>query len=144
MPASVVAVVTLLPVRTDTDRSPWPVRAATWVVALEALALLAFSGWLLLRRVSETPSNERVFEGSAVYLLLCGLLVGIIALGLRSRRGWAYGAAVVVQLIGLGIAYEMVRAGFWAGVVAVVVAAAAVLAGLFSMPARAAFGRDTS
>ncbi|HEX6327948.1 MAG TPA: hypothetical protein VFZ72_15370 [Jiangellaceae bacterium] len=144
MTASVVALATLFAVPTETDRSPWPVRAVTWVVALEALALLAFSGWLLLRRVNETPSNEQVFEGSAFYLLLCGLLVGIIALGLRSRRGWAYGAAVVVQLIGLGIAYEMVQAGFWVGVAAVVVAAAAVLAGLFSAPARAAFGRDPS
>lgn len=144
MTASVVALATLSAVPTETDRSPWPVRAVIWVVALEALALLAFSGWLLLRRVSETPSNEQVFEGSAFYLLLCGLLVGIIALGLRSRRGWAYGAAVVVQLIGLGIAYEMVQAGFWVGVAAVVVAAAAVLAGLFSAPARAAFGRDPS
>lgn len=144
MTASVVALATLFAVPTGTDRSPWPVRAVTWVVALEALAILAFSGWLLLRRVNETPSNEQVFEGSAFYLLLCGLLVGIIALGLRSRRGWAYGAAVVVQLIGLGIAYEMVQAGFWVGVAAVVVAAAAVLAGLFSAPARAAFGRDPS
>jgi hypothetical protein len=142
MTASVVALATLFAVPTETDRSPWPVHAVIWVVALEALALLAFSGWLLLRRVSETPSNEQVFEGSAFYLLLCGLLVGIIALGLRSRRGWAYGAAVVVQLIGLGIAYEMVQAGFWIGVAAVVAAAAAVLAGLFSAPTRAAFGRD--
>ena len=127
---------------TDTDRSPWPVQAATWAVALEALALLGFSGWLLVRRLNETPSNEQVLEGSAVYLLLCGLLVGIIALGLRSLRGWAYGAAVVVQLIALGIAYEMVKAGFWAGVAALVAAAAAVLTALFSAPARAAFGRD--
>jgi hypothetical protein len=144
MTASVVALATLFDVPTETDRSPWPVRAVTWVVAFEALALLAFSGWLLLRRVNETPSNEQVFEGSAFYLLLCGLLVGIIALGLRSRRGWAYGAAVVVQLIGLGIAYEMVQAGFWVGVAGAVVAAAAALAGLFSAPARAAFGRDPS
>jgi uncharacterized membrane protein len=112
------------------------------VVAIQAVSLLAFSGWLLVRRLGETPSNERVFEGSAVYLLLCGVLVGLIALGLRGRRGWAYGAAVVVQLIGLGIAYEMLKAGFWVGVVLVVTAAAAVLAALFSAPARAAFGRD--
>jgi uncharacterized membrane protein len=128
----------------ETDRSPRPVRAATAVVLVEALALLGFSGWLLIRRASETPSNEQVFEGSAVYLLLCGLLVGLIALGLRSRRGWAYGAAVVVQLIALGIAYEMVKAGFWVGVVLVVAAAATVLLTLFSAPARAAFGRDLS
>lgn len=128
----------------ETDRSPAAVRVATWVVAVQAVALLGFSGWLLMQRLSETPSNEQVFEGSAVYLLLCGLLVGLIALGLRARRGWAYGASVVVQLIGLGIAYEMARAGFWAGVVLVVAAAGIVLAALFSSPARAAFGRDPS
>lgn len=113
-------------------------------MAVQAFALLAFSGWLFVRRLSETPSNEQVFEGSAVYLLLCGLLVGLIALGLRARRGWAYGATVVVQLIGLGIAYEMGRAGFWVGVALVVAAAVVVLAALFSGPAREAFGRDRS
>ena len=128
----------------ETDHSPRPVRVATGVVVCEAGALLAFSGWLLVRRLGETPSNEQVFEGSAVYLLLCGLLIGLIALGLRSRRGWAYGATVVVQLIALGIAYEMLTAGFWMGVVLVVAAAAIVLAALFSAPARAAFGRDPS
>ena len=66
MSASVVALVTLFPVPTDTDRSPWPVRAVTWVVALEALAVLAFSGWLLLRRGGGAPRQEKGFHGAAL------------------------------------------------------------------------------
>lgn len=112
------------------------------VLALQSLALLGFSGWLLARRVDEVPSNELVFEGSAVYLVLAGLLVGLVALALRSMRGWAYGAAVVVQLLALGVTYEMARGGFWVGVVPMAVAAVAALAALFTKPARTAFGRD--
>jgi hypothetical protein len=128
----------------ETARPTRLVQVAAAVVGAQALALLGFSGWLLARRLTETPSNEQVFEGSAVYLLLSGVLVALIALGLRSRRGWAYGASVVVQLIALGVTYEMVRAGFWLGVVPMVAAAGTVLAVLFSPPARAAFGRDSS
>ena len=114
------------------------------ILSLQALALLGFSGWLIMRRLSDTPSNEQVFEGAAVYLSLSGVLIGLIALALRSRRGWAYGAAVVVQLIALGVTYEMARADFWVGAVPMALAVAAALAALFSKPARVAFNRDVS
>ncbi|MFW6203795.1 MAG: hypothetical protein ACOC96_02405 [Actinomycetota bacterium] len=126
----------------ETVRAPWPVLVAVGVVALQAAALLGFSAWLGLQRLTDTPSNERVFEGSAVYLLASGLLVGLIAAGLRARRGWAYGAAVVVQLIVLGVTYEMVEAGFWLGAAPAGLAAAAVLGTLLQQSSRAAFGRD--
>lgn len=115
---------------------------AIGVVGLQSVALLGFSGWLFIKRLEETPSNEQVFEGAAVFLLLSGLLVALVALALRSRRGWAYGATVVVQLLALGVTYEMARAGFWIGAVPMAVVAGVALAALFSKPARAAFSRD--
>lgn len=116
--------------------------AAVGILAAEAAALVGFSGWLLLRRTQDIPSNERVFEGAAVYLLLSGFLVALIAISLRSVRGWAYGAAVVVQLLALGVTYEMARAGFWVGAVPLALGAAGVLGALLSRPSREAFGRN--
>jgi hypothetical protein len=142
MLASVAGSSTLVGVPTATARPPWPVLVAIGVLALQSAALLGFSGWLLLRRLEEQPSNEQVFEGSAVYLLLSGFLVALVAIALRSLRGWAYGATVVVQLLALGVTYEMVRGGFWLGAVPMAVAAGAALAALFSRSARAAFNRD--
>lgn len=118
--------------------------AAIGVLALQSAALLGFSAWLLLRRLEETPSNERVFEGSAVYLLLSGLLVALVALALRSLRGWAYGAAVVVQLLALGVSYEMARGGFWLGAVPMALVTVGALTALLTKPARTALGRDVS
>lgn len=142
MLARVTGSSTLVGVTTGTTRTPRQVLVAVGVLALQSAALFGFSGWLLLQRLEETPSNEQVFEGSAVYLLLSGFLVALVALALRSLRGWAYGATVVVQLLALGVTYEMSRAGFWVGAVPMVVAAGAALVALFSKPARAAFNRD--
>lgn len=142
MLASLAGSSTLVGVPTDTARAPWPVLVAIGVLALQSIALLGFSGWLFIRRLEETPSNEQVFEGSAVYLLVSGLLVALVALALRSLRGWAYGATVVVQLLALGVTYEMVRGGFWLGAVPMAAAAGSALVALFSRPARAAFKRD--
>jgi hypothetical protein len=131
-------------VPTDTSRPPRPVLVTIGVLAGQAVALLGFSGWLVAQRAGETPSNEMVFEGSAVYLVVSGLLVGLVAMALWSMRGWAYGAAVVVQLLALGVTYEMARGGFWVGAVPLGVAAVAAGVALVTKPARAAFGRDTT
>lgn len=114
------------------------------VLAAQALALLGFSGWLIAQRVTDTPSNEMVFEGSAVYLVVSGVMMGLVALALRSLRGWAYAATIVVQLIALGVTYEMARAGFWIGAMPLGVAAITAVAALFTRSARTAFGRDTT
>jgi CHASE2 domain-containing sensor protein len=110
-------------------------------VAAQGLALLGFSGWLLSRRTAELPSNQEVFEGSAVYLIICGLLVLLVALALRSLRGWGLAAGVVIQLIAVGVAYEMASAGQWIGAAVLGLSAAAVIASLMTRRSREALGR---
>jgi uncharacterized membrane protein len=114
---------------------------AAIVVALEGAALLGFAGWLLLRRTSEEPSNVGVLQGTTAYLLLMGALVLVVALALWLQKRWAFGAAVFLQLLGLGVTYQMARGGFWFGAVLLGCACIAALVALFSAPARAALGR---
>jgi uncharacterized membrane protein len=114
---------------------------AAIVVALEGAALLGFAGWLLLRRTSEEPSNVGVLQGTTAYLLLMGALVLVVALALWLQKRWTFGAAVFLQLLGLGVTYQMARGGFWFGAVLLGCACIAALVALFSAPARAALGR---
>ncbi len=142
MSASVSVLLYPESVPSETARAPWPVLVAVGIVALQAVALVGFSAWLVLQRLANTPSNERVFEGSAVFLLVSAVLVGLVAGGLRSRRGWAYGSAIVIQLIALGVTYEMAQAKLWLGAAVSGLAAAGVLGSLLRRSSRAAFGRD--
>lgn len=130
-----------MPTPTRPARAPLPVLLAAGVLAAQGAALIGFSGWLLVRRMDHTPSNEQVFEGATVYLALSGALVVLIAMALRSARGWSLAAAVVVQLIALGVAYEMATAGFWAGAVPLGLVAVAVIAALLARSSRTALGR---
>jgi hypothetical protein len=120
---------------------PAPILAAAVIVAVQGLALLAFGAWLLTRRSSELPSNQQVFEGSAVYLLVCAALVLLVASALRSLRGWALAAGLVIQLIALGVTYEMARAGFWIGAGPLGLAATATIVALLSHGSRLALDR---
>jgi hypothetical protein len=114
---------------------------AAGVVAVEGAALLAFAGWLLLRRDREVPSNERVFQGATVFVVLMGLLVLVVAVALWLHQRWTFGAGVFIQLLGLGVTYQMANGGFWPGAVLLGLACVGTLIALFSPPARAALGR---
>jgi uncharacterized membrane protein len=111
------------------------------VVAAEGVASLGFAGWLLLRGASEEPSNQGVLQGTTAYLVLMGALVLVVALALWLQKRWAFGAGVFVQLLGLGVTYQMASGGFWAGAVLLGLACVGALFALFSAPARAALGR---
>ena len=122
-------------------RRPALLLVAAGVVAIEGAALLAFAGWSLLRRDREVPSNEGVFQGATAFAVVMGLLVLVVAVALWLQQGWAFGAGVFLQLLGLGITYQMVRGGFWLGAVLLGLACVGGLIALFSPPARAALGR---
>lgn len=115
---------------------------AAGVVTAEGAALLGFAGWLLLRRTSGEPSNPGVFQGATAYVLLMGLLVLVVALALWLQQRWAFGAGVFLQLLGLGVTYEMASGGLWLGAILLGLACVAALLALFSAPARAALGRS--
>ncbi len=114
---------------------------ATAVVAGQGLALVGFGVWLIVRRASDTPSNESVYEGSTAYMFVTGALVLLVAAAMWRGLGWAMGAAVFVQLLALAVTYEMANAGFWVGAVPLGLASAGALLALLSPSGRAAFDR---
>lgn len=124
------------------NRRPPGLIVATLVVGLEALTLLGFAGWLVLRHGSEVPSNEQVYSGSVVYLVVFGAMVAIVAASLWKLRGWAFGAAVFMQVLALPIAWQMGGAGFWLGAVPLAMVAVVAVIGLMSGPARLVLGRS--
>jgi hypothetical protein len=103
--------------------------------------LVGFAGWNLMRRSSEDPSNSAVYGGATAYLALFGVLIMGVAVALAARKRWAFGAAVFLQLLALGVVYEMATGGFWLGAGLLGLACAGTLVALLSAPARAALGR---
>jgi hypothetical protein len=122
-------------------RRPAGLLVAACVVAVEGAALVGFAGWLLFRRTIENPSNQGVFRGATAYVALMGLLVLAVAVALWLQKGWSFGAGVFLQLLGLGVTYQMASGGFWPGALVLGLACVAALLALFSAPARAALGR---
>lgn len=128
---------------TPDQSAPRPL-ALTVVAALTTavgLAPAVFAGWMLVRHGSTTPSNESVYEGTTIYLVVLGVMVLGVAAGLWRGRGWAFGGAVFVQLIALAVTYEMARAEFWPGAVALGASAVISLGLLFTRSVRSALGR---
>lgn len=130
--------------RDERQGRPVGLVVAALVVAAQALAPIVFAIWMVVRHGSDTPSNESVYEGATIYLIVLGLMVSAIAGGLWRRRGWSFGAAVFVQLLALAVTYEMTNSGFWAGAVPLGVSAVGCIVLLFTTPVRTALGRMPS
>jgi hypothetical protein len=130
-----------MPIGPPSGKRPAQLLIAAGLITVEGAALLGFAGWLLLRRTSEQPSNPGVFQGATAYVLLMGLLVLAVALALWLQKRWAFGAGVFLQLLGLGVTYQMADGGFWPGAMLLGLVCVAALLALFSAPARAALGR---
>lgn len=95
----------------------------------------------LIQLQRDQASNRDVAVGSMAYFLTLGVLILLIAAGLWTQRRWLYGAAVFIELIALGLTWEMLTERFWIGAVLTGGTAIAALAALFSRNGRAAFGR---
>ncbi len=115
---------------------------AAAVTGAEGVALTGFGAWLAYETVVAKASNERVATGSAVYFLVLGPLVLLVAAALWRRRGWASGAALFVQLLAVPVAVSMWQEGFVAGAVPLLAAAAAAAFGLLQPTTRHALGRE--
>jgi hypothetical protein len=111
------------------------------VVTAQGAALLAWGLYELVELQGDEASNRDVAVGSMAYFLTLAVLVLLIALGLWRRRRWLYGAAVFIELIALGLTWEMLTERFWLGAVLTGGTALAALVTLLSPGGRAAFGR---
>jgi hypothetical protein len=110
------------------------------VVAAQAAAVLGYAGYLIVEAQRSQASNADLAADLPWYFLGLGALVLGVAIGLLRRAGFAYGAAVAVELLALPIAWEMTQARFLG---AVPLAGSAILAlwALWSPAGRRDFGR---
>ena len=111
------------------------------VVTAQGAALLGWGLYELVELQGDSASNRDVAVGSMAYFLTLAGLVLLVALGLWTGRRWLYGAAVFIELIALGLTWEMLTERFWLGAVLTGGTAVAALVALFSRSGRAAFGR---
>jgi hypothetical protein len=111
------------------------------VVTAQGVALLAWGLYELVQLLRDQSSNRDVAVGTMAYFLTLAALVLLIAVGLWARRRWLYGAAMFVELIALGLTWEMLTERFWLGAVLLGGTSVAALVALLSRDGRAAFGR---
>lgn len=127
----------------DDGEPPTQLRAAGLVLVLEALALLAAAGVLLVKTVTGHPDSiDRAVLGAA--LAIGGAVVlAWAARGLVHLHPSARAPVVVLQLLSLPVAYSL---AFQAGLVVyggpILVAALTVLYLLFTPPVRAVLDRE--
>jgi hypothetical protein len=111
------------------------------VVTSQGVALLGWGLYELVQLLRDQASNRDVAVGTMAYFLTLAVLVLLIAAGLWAQRRWLYGAALFVELIALGLTWEMLTERFWLGAVLLGGTAVAALVALLSRNGRAAFGR---
>jgi hypothetical protein len=127
----------------DVGVVPGPLRAAVVLIAIESLALLGATGFLVYSTFAGRPSEiARALLGALIALAgAAGLAAG--ARGLWHLRSAARSPIVVVQLLAIPVGYSL---GFQAGRIGyggpIMVMALAVLFLLFTPPVREALDRD--
>ncbi|MFD3482480.1 hypothetical protein [Streptomyces sp. NPDC058665] len=91
------------------DPSPRPGRltAAAVCAGLEALALVAGGGYLLVMGLLGRPDSPRQAEMGGLTLIALGLIPLLAARGLLLRRAWSRGPAVATQIMALPVAWTL-------------------------------------
>jgi hypothetical protein len=112
------------------------------VTAVEGLSLAAFGTWLGVESRVARAADDRMAAGSAVYFLVLGPLVLLVAWALWRRQGWAMGAALFVQLLALPVAWTMAQGGLLVAALPLAAAAVAGVVVLLQPGTRHALGRD--
>ncbi|MDJ0349863.1 hypothetical protein [Cryobacterium sp. PH29-G1] len=74
------------------------------LLALEALALWAFSAWWVLEMIVATPNSAGASLALVALTVVAAVWVSAITVGALRRRPWIRGAAVTWQLVQVMIA----------------------------------------
>jgi hypothetical protein len=124
------------------ERAPGQIRAAAAIIGLEALALVAAAGVLVVKTAFGAPDSVARALLEAALAVAGALLLALGARGLLHGRPAARTPVVVLQLLAIPVAYSL---AFQAHRVAyggpILVAVLVVLYLLFTPPARQALDR---
>jgi hypothetical protein len=109
--------------------------AAAALVLAEALLAFCYAGYLVVESIAAPTDAPAIGWGVAVFTVICGALIAIVARGLAAGRSWSRAPAVLVQLLLLlAVGLPLVQAGAYLVGVPTMVVAAAVLALVFTAP----------
>ena len=116
-----------------------PVTRAAWLVALEGAALTVLGAGYGVAGVVGDPFDRAATLLEAAFTVLAGLLVLLVARGLRRVAGWARSPAVVLQLLAVPVGVGLVQGRVWYAAVPVLLLAGTVLYLLATPEARLAY-----
>lgn len=93
------------------NETPASLRWAVRLLLAQAVALAGLVVFLIYQDVAAPASSARNAGLVTVYAALMAAILGLLALALRRRSGWARGPAIVLQLLLLPLGYTMVNGG---------------------------------
>ncbi|GGZ85172.1 hypothetical protein GCM10010329_00850 [Streptomyces spiroverticillatus] len=110
------------------EARPARLGAAAVLVAVEGFALVAVGLYMLVMGLFGSPDRPEQAEMGGLTLVALAVLPLLAANGLRMRRSWSRGPAVITQLMALPVAYTLmttdaafsIPAGIALGAIAVV------------------------
>jgi hypothetical protein len=119
---------------------PRPARLtyAAALAGLEGLALVIGGLWITVLGITGDPDDRTQAVAGGITLAVLALLPLLAARGLLARRSWSRGPALVIQILGLLLAYQLLKAdsaAVPAGIALAVVAVTALV--LLAGPATA-------
>ncbi len=121
---------------------PARITAAAVLAAVEGVVLLGFGVYVLIMGLTGDPESPQQAEMLGVTVLALAALPLLAARGLRLRRRWSRGPAMITQLMALPVAWTLVSngGGLIAAGAAIGIVALTVLALLINPTATEALG----
>lgn len=122
-------------------QTPATLRIAVWLLRVEAAVLLVLAALLLVSDLRGEASSQSGAIGVIGYVLVLGVIFGLLSWQLGRRQAWARGAAIVLHMLMLPFGFALVTSGSPVGI-------AALLAGiggcvlLLAPATRIAVGRE--
>jgi hypothetical protein len=121
--------------------TPATLRMAVWLLAGEAALLVALSALLLVSDLRGAASSQQGAIGVIGYVLVLGLVFGLLSWALHRRRAWARGPAIVLHMFMLPLGIAMASNGNLLGAGALLAGIAGCVV-LLAPGTRVAVGRD--
>lgn len=121
--------------------NPVTLRIAVWLLAAEAAALGVLTLLLLISDLRGGATSQQGAIGVIGYVLVFAVAFGLLSWGLRGRRAWARGPAIVLHMLMLPLGVALLSNGNLLGVVAVLLSLSGCVV-LLAPATRLAVGRE--
>jgi hypothetical protein len=108
---SAIAIVSFMEINIPKKEKRRTIAAA--LLSLEAAAVLALGGYLIVKSFTSKPEAPGALIGEVVFSFLGGIGLLVAARGFRTNRNYGRAPAVLANLIALGVSYFQIGAHLW-------------------------------